>query len=592
MNCPSRPDATEEHPDWNQNPQPLNADATTRADLNGIVNRRTQHRHDISLDEQNPDGTPFLEETPKPNERVRLDEKMGTTTSMSINPLSSKALSLETQDTTHDPVNRRSQDPVELPWHRRTAKKFTSVLIKYARFVGPGFLIAVAYIDPGNYATDVEAGASTKYAHLFIILMSNLFAIFLQSLCIKLGSVTGLDLAENCRKHLPKWIVYPLYVLSEGAIIATDVAEVVCTAIALNLLLHIPLVAGCAISLVDVFLLLLFYNPDGSMARLRIFEYFVMFLVLGVMVCFCIQLAYIRDVSIGEVLRGYVPSPAVIEGNGVYLSCGILGATVMPHSIFLGSGVVQPRLRQFDEQNSSIVIEPKSYNLTQDLDQKYRPSIAAIRSCLKYSIVELATSLFTFALFVNSAILIVAGSSLYNTEAADADLFGIHDLLVRTISPVAGVLFALALLLSGTSAGIVCTMAGQMVSEGMLRWKIKPWVRRLATRSISIIPSIIIAGAVGKEGLNKTLTASQVALSVALPFVTAPLLWFTCRSAIMTVSSDQTGRRTDQVLGSEGSVSKVNMRNGWIVTTLAVLIWVVLVIMNVALIVLAAMGKA
>lgn len=591
MNCPSRPDATEDHPDWNQNPQSLNADATTRADLNGIVNRRTQRDHDgsISLDEQNADGILFLENQIKPVDLFRSEKEAGISTI--ADPKSSKRPSFEIQETSISPVDGRAQDVIE-PWHRRTAKKLTSVLVKYARFVGPGFLIAVAYIDPGNYATDVQAGASTKYAHLFIILMSNLFAIFLQSLCIKLGSVTGLDLAENCRKHLPKWLVYPLYVLSEGAIIATDVAEVVGTAIALNLLLHIPLVAGCAISLVDVFLLLLFYNPDGSMARLRIFEYFVMFLVLGVMVCFCIQLAYIRNVSIGEVLRGYVPSAAVVDGNGVYLSCGILGATVMPHSIFLGSGVVQPRLRQFDEQNSSTVIEPKSYALTQDLDQKYRPSIAAIRSCLKYSIVELATSLFTFALFVNSAILIVAGSSLYGSEAADADLFGIHDLLVHTISPVAGVLFALALLLSGTSAGIVCTMAGQMVSEGMLRWKIKPWVRRLATRSISIIPSIIIAGAVGKEGLNQTLTASQVALSVALPFVTAPLLWFTCRSAIMTVSSDQTGRRISQVSGSEASVTKVNMRNGWIVTVLAVLIWVVLVIMNVALIVLAAMGKA
>jgi len=282
-----------------------------------------------------------------------------------------------------------------------------------------------------------------------------------------------------------------------------------------------------------------------------------------------------------------------VEGNGVYLSCGILGATVMPHSIFLGSGVVQPRLRQFDQQNTSgtIMEATKAYEKSQDLNEKYKPSIRAIRSCLKYSIVELATSLFTFALFVNSAILIVAGSSLYNTEASDADLFGIHSLLVRTISPAAGVLFALALLLSGTSAGIVCTMAGQMVSEGMIRWRLRPWVRRLLTRAISIIPSIIIAGAVGKEGLNQTLTASQVALSVALPFVTAPLLYFTCKSSIMTVSSDGEGRRVDDT-EDNSAVGKVNMRNGWIVAILGTSIWLVLVVMNVALIVLAAMGKA
>lgn len=589
MNCPSRPDATEKHPDWNQNPQSLNADATTRADLNGVVNRRVQRDHDgsICLHEQDSEGITASDNPSKLGDAVCVKDSMQI--SNDLDAKSPKLATIPSQMSNPSAPNRHLG---QLPWHRRTALKLISVLIKYAQFVGPGFLIAVAYIDPGNYATDVSAGASTKYAHLFIILMSNLFAIFIQSLCIKLGSVTGLDLAQNCRKHLPKWLVYPLYVLSEGAIIATDVAEVVGTAIALNLLLHIPLVAGCAISLVDVFLVLFFYNPDGSMTRLRVFEYFVMFLVLGVMVCFCIQLSYIRDTSAGEVFRGYIPSAAVVEGSGVYLSCGILGATVMPHSIFLGSGIVQPRLRQFDRQNHSILVETESYDTSQDLDQKYRPSIAAIKSSLKYSVVELATSLFTFALFVNSAILIVAGSSLYNTEAADADLFGIHSLLVRTISPVTGVLFALALLLSGTSAGIVCTMAGQMVSEGMLRWRIKPWVRRLVTRSISIIPSIIIAGAVGKEGLNKTLTASQVALSVALPFVTAPLLWFTCKSAIMTVASDGEGHRANDVSNGEVIVSRVNMRNGWVVTVIAALIWLVLVVMNVALIVLAAMGKS
>jgi metal iron transporter len=325
--------------------------------------------------------------------------------------------------------------------------------------------------------------------------------------------------------------------------------------------------------MVDVLLLLLFYRPNGSMMHLRLFEYFVMSLVLGVMVCFCIQLSYIRGTSIGEVFKGYLPSSAIVEGDGIYLSCGILGATVMPHSIFLGSGVVQPRLKQFDEQNGHI-----ERNLDQSDDGKHIPTIYAIRACLKYSIIELATSLFTFALFVNSAILIVSGSSLYpKTAATNADLFGIHDLLSQNLSKAAGTIFALALLLSGTSAGIVCTMAGQMVSEGMLNWSIAPWMRRLITRSISIIPSIIIAGAIGRPGLNTALTASQVVLSVILPFVSAPLLWFTCRVHIMTVQT--------------GSEQPVNMRNGWIVTGLAVCIWLVLVVMNVALLVLVGLGK-
>lgn len=302
-----------------------------------------------------------------------------------------------------------------------------------------------------------------------------------------------------------------------------------------------------------------------------------MSLVLGVMICFCIQLSYIKDTSAGEVFKGYLPSSAIVEGNGIYLSCGIIGATVMPHSIFLGSGVVQPRLKQFDQQNGHI----QRYGEQEDEEEeKYVPSIYAIRACLKYSIVELATSLFTFALFVNSAILIVSGASLYpKTEATDADLFGIHKLLSENLSKVAGTVFALALLLSGTSAGIVCTMAGQMVSEGMLHWTLKPWMRRLITRSISIVPSIIIAGAIGRDGLNSALTASQVCLSVILPFVTAPLVWFTCRSHIMTVRTEDGGET-------------VNMRNGWVVTVLATTIWLVLVVMNVALLVLVGLGKA
>lgn len=303
-----------------------------------------------------------------------------------------------------------------------------------------------------------------------------------------------------------------------------------------------------------------------------------MSLVLGVVVCFCVQLSYVKDTPVGQVFKGYLPSSAIVKGNGIYLSCGIIGATVMPHSIFLGSGLVQPRLKHFDRQNGHLVIEDSDGE-----EEKHQPSFYAIQACLKYSIVELATSLFTFALFVNSAILIVSGSSLYpRTEATEADLFGIYDLLRTNISKAAGTVFALALLFSGTSAGIVCTMAGQMVSEGMLHWRLKPWLRRLITRAISITPSIIIAAAVGKDGLNQALTASQVVLSVILPFVTAPLIWFTCQSDIMTVQGRQ---------GSQHGIV-ANMRNGWLVTALAVTIWLVLVVMNVALLVLVGLGKA
>jgi metal iron transporter len=277
-------------------------------------------------------------------------------------------------------------------------------------------------------------------------------------------------------------------------------------------------------------------------------------------------------------IGGFTNLCAWLGWDSLYMSCGILGATVMPHSLYLGSGVVQSRVRDFDNKLGR---NPTINNNSEGELTKYRPSLSAIKYCLSYSIAELAISLFSFALFVNSAILIVAGASLSNNPAAEqsADLFGIYELLRNTLAPAAATLFALALLLSGTSAGIVCTIAGQMVSEGQLNWTIAPWMRRLVTRTISILPSIIIAAAVGKEGLSAALNASQVALSVILPFVSAPLIYFTCRNRYMTVAVSDGGE-------------PVGMRNGWLTATVAVLIWGVIVVMNVALLVLEGLGTS
>jgi metal iron transporter len=285
----------------------------------------------------------------------------------------------------------------------------------------------------------------------------------------------------------------------------------------------------------------------------------------------------------------------------------------MPHSLYLGSGIVQSRLKDFDdhrneEREAAHLPIQNSSSFSIDSEEKYRPSLPAIRSCLKYSIIELGISLFTFALFVNSAILIVAGASLSNLPADEidkADLFSIHDLLSKSLAPAAGTIFALALLLSGTSAGIVCTIAGQMVSEGQLNWTVKPWVRRLITRSISITPSIIIAGAVGREGLSTALEASQVCLSVILPFVSAPLIYFTCRSGIMSVwaESEPTEASPGESTGQPGSKDEdvdnntpdggriVVMRNSLLTSVAALVIWGIVVIMNVALLVLVGLKK-
>ena len=286
----------------------------------------------------------------------------------------------------------------------------------------------------------------------------------------------------------------------------------------------------------------------------------------------------------------------------LYQACGILGATVMPHSLYLGSGIVQPRLREYDSKHGLLPSEPGSSasSAANDGDHdkaKYIPSQASINHCLKYSITEVALALFTFALFVNSAILIVAGSSLYNNpDAQEADIFGIHDLMAKSISPAVGTIFALALLLSGISAGIVCTIAGQMVSEGAINWHLKPWLRRLLTRSISIAPSIVIAGAVGRSGLNTALNASQVILSSVLPFVTLPLIYLTSRSRYMTVlpgraryyvESDDEGRSV-----SASASSSMNMSNPWYVVVLAGIVWLIITVMNVANLVLLGLGKA
>lgn len=259
----------------------------------------------------------------------------------------------------------------------------------------------------------------------------------------------------------------------------------------------------------------------------------------------------------------------------------------MPHSLYLGSGIVQPRLHEYDKEHGNLPSTPRSSisaSSTMVDPPRYQPSLAAIKACMSYSIAELVIALFTFALFVNSAILIVAGASLSSQPDADtASLFSVYHLLSSSLGKAAGTVFALALLLSGTSAGIVCTMAGQMVSEGQLRWNTRPWVRRLVTRSISITPSIIVAGTVGGSGLSAALNGTQIALSVILPFTSAPLIYFTCRNKFMTV--------VDESDEWPGEARRVNMRNNYITMGFAGAFWLLIVVMNFALLVLVGMGK-
>ncbi|KAG5355855.1 Manganese transporter SMF2 [Yarrowia sp. B02] len=437
------------------------------------------------------------------------------------------------------------------------------ILSKYGKFVGPGIMVSVAYMDPGNYSTAVSAGAMYQYKLLFIIFVSNLFAVFLQVLCVKLGSVTGLDLAENCRRHLPPWLSVTIYVMAEIAIIATDLAEVVGTAISLNILFGIPLFMGVLVTVVDVLIVLMAYRPNGPMRIVRYFEYAVAALVAVVVVCFAFELAAIDNLDIPLVLEGFLPSKELLETQGLYLSCGILGATVMPHSLYLGSGLVQPRLREYDEDNGYAVPQDAQFDEDDD-DLKYKPSIHAIKYAMKYSIAELVISLFTVAIFINSAILIVAGSTLNGSpDAYDADLFSIYDMLRTILSPAAGTVFALALLFSGQSAGIVCTLSGQMVSEGFLRWSFKPWIRRLITRSIAIVPCLFVTLFVGRKGLADVLNASQVVLSLLLPIVSAPLIYFTGSKKIMKVAANAAVINHRPRSNSNGTLTPADRPSGY-----------------------------
>ncbi|PMD14517.1 natural resistance-associated macrophage protein [Hyaloscypha hepaticicola] len=456
-----------------------------------------------------------------------------------------------------------------------------SVLWKFARFAGPGAVISVAYVDPDNLQSNVTAGAEFKFKLLFMILFSNVVAVFLQALSTKLGCVTGMDLAQMNRAFLPRWLNIALWLLAEASIICTDISQVIGTAIAINLLIpQIPVIAGCAISVADTLLILLFYAPDGSLRKLRLFEIFVSLFVIGIFVMYCVELSYV-SASVREVFRGYLPSREIFVSDGLFESCALLGGTLMPHTIYLGSGLVQARMRDLDEMNGTLH-EVKASDSKYAINL-YRPTFSTIKACIKYTIAELCIILFVVAVFVNSAVLIVAGAC-FTSDESDADLPGLYHLFNDTIANGTGTIFALSLLFSGISAGIVATMAGQMICEGAMNWRVSPFLRRLLTRVISIIPAMIIAAAEGQKGLATALNGCNVVLSIALIFLTFPLIWFTSRNKYMMVRIDDS---QDPGHHSDGTVS---MANNWATTIMAWVIWLIIAAMNVALLTFLGLG--
>ncbi|KAK5660825.1 hypothetical protein OQA88_12195 [Cercophora sp. LCS_1] len=463
-----------------------------------------------------------------------------------------------------------------------------SRILRFLKFLGPGAIISVAYVDPDNYQTAISSGSSFQYKLLFMVLVSNIIAIYIQSLCVKLGTVTGLDLAQLNHRYLPRWLDLVIYAVAEASIIATDLGQVIGQAIALNILIpKLPLPAACVLSVLDTLLILLFYSPTGELRRVRLFEIFVGLLVAAVFVTLCVVLSMV-DAPVGAVFRGYVPSREIFVDEGLYESCAMLGGTLMPHALYVGTALSRTRLHDYDSKSDVVVSNNTPETSTETL-APYRPSLGAIKACMGYAIAELTVTLFTVAVFVNSALVIIAGSAFYHASDGDgdgdgddeteisSDLYDLFHLFSETIAPVAGILFAVSLLFSGVSAGIVSTMAGQIVMEGAFNIRVSPFLRRLITRCVAIIPALIIAVSVGQEGLSKALVACNYLLAIALIPITFPLVFFTGWSKVMKVPGDE-------------GTGMVDLKNGIAVAVIAWLLWVLVVVMDVATIVLVGLG--
>ncbi|CAE6468670.1 unnamed protein product [Rhizoctonia solani] len=570
-----------------------------------------------------------------------------------------------------------TKNPTKMEKFKAKAKIGKDFLVVHiTRHVGPGVLASIAYFDPGNWSVDLQAGSQYGYKLLSIVLLAGLGAILLQTMAARLGCVTGRDLAQHCRLLLhsrPKhklWfrrgLLYPMYVMCEVGIIATDLAELLGSAIGLSLLIPaIPLWAGVLITSVDV-IFVLAMAPTSSGRPVRAFEWLLMILVLIVFVVFIILIRKI-DPYWPDVFNGYLPSKTIFQPGALYTSIGILGATVMPHALFLGSSLatldrvshppVVAATLPLDEQKrnytfwqqfgrakralfwvqrspasrSSIINSGTSpieaatglqipdnadmqgvgrpagqpsqgspqfaarasdVNLNHE-ENKVEPQTQAhaspgrqnnsfnfIKAHLNHAIVDIVMSLLGFAVSINSAILILGAAAFYyggDGQILDAGLFDAHDLIRDKIGRPAAFLFALALLCSGQSASITATLAGQIVSEGFIEWRISPLARRTITRLIGLVPSMVVAIAVGRQGIDALLVASQVALSIVLPFVIFPLVYLASSDAVMSVPTPDSGTKS--------------YKNHWITMCLGYLIFIIVVVANSYVIVTLAMGK-
>ncbi len=359
-------------------------------------------------------------------------------------------------------------------------------------FLGPAYLVSVGYMDPGNWATDLEGGARFGYMLLWVLLMSNLMAILLQTLCARMGIVARRDLAQACKEYYPPIVGYPLWILAELAIAATDLAEVLGTAIGLNLLFGIPLILGVTITVFDTLLILILQSWG-----IRKMEALILSLVAIVGGCYIIEI-FLSKPDFGEVITGLVPR---IDASSLYIALGMLGATVMPHNLYLHSALVQSRAIDRSEKG--------------------------LKLAAKYNLIDTFIAL-QFAFLVNSAILILSSAVFFKRGIAVTEIQQAHELLAPLLgTQIASIAFAVALLAAGQSSTLTGTLAGQIVMEGFIRVKLQPWARRLISRLIAVIPALFVIATTGSEGTYRLLILSQVILSLQLPFAVVPLIHYT-----------------------------------------------------------------
>lgn len=374
---------------------------------------------------------------------------------------------------------------------------------KLAAFAGPGYLVAVGYMDPGNWATALAGGSAYGYTLLSVALISSLIAMLLQVLCSRLGIVTGRDLAQLCRERFPRPVALVLWGLAEIAIIATDLAELLGTAIALQLLFGVPLLLGVILTAFDAFLILWLQNKG-----VRWLEAFIIAMIVLIISCFAIEIALAAP-EIGPLLRGYFPSPEIIGNPDMfYLAIGILGATVMPHNLYLHTALVQSRM--------------------------IGDTVEAKTEAIRFAGID-STIALTIALIINSSILILAAATFH--EAGKTDIAQIQD-AYKLLAPMLGLglastLFAVALLASGLNSTVTATLSGQVVMQGFLQFRMPMWLRRLTTRLVAIVPAIIITWLYQESGTTELLVLSQVILSLQLPFAVVPLMMFVSSPRLM-----------------------------------------------------------